>query len=178
MSASRAPTIIVGRDLEILWENQAAIALLDAGRHFARAAGRVAPADKGQLAGFQSFLSDLGDACAAWACRSADGGHVLVRADAVSPPDADPATVLTVYPATASRTSAWADLGEIFGLTPAEAGIAKRLVGGDRAEAMAREMGISPETVRTHIRRIYSKLSVGSREELFSALDPFRVAVI
>jgi DNA-binding CsgD family transcriptional regulator len=46
---------------------------------------------------------------------------------------------------------------------------------GAGADAIARDVGVGIETVRTHIRRIYNKLGIGSREELFARLSPFRL---
>jgi DNA-binding CsgD family transcriptional regulator len=176
-STHRSPIVILAPDLTVLWENDAAASLFEDARHFVRSGGRMGCADKAQSAGFQSFLSSLPAAGGVWACRAEDGSHLLVRADELSPPGAERAAVLTLYPTGADRPSAWADLSQVFGLTAAEAGIARRLVGGERAEAVANDLGISLETVRTHVRRIYNKLSISSREELFSMINPFRVVL-
>jgi len=168
---------ILGLDLVLVWENDAARAIFEDGRHLVRSGGKVACADKGQAASLQTFLSGLGDGSGVWACRSQDGSHLLVRADVLGLPGIEPAVVLTLCSAEARRPSLWADLTQVFGLTAAEAAIAKRLVGGDRAEIVARDLGVSLETVRTHIRRIYNKLSIGSREELFSVINPFRAVL-
>lgn len=60
-----------------------------------------------------------------------------------------------------------------FGLTPTEAMVVRELVAGRAVEALAAKLAISRETVRTHIRRIYAKTAVKSREELFARLRPF-----
>ncbi|HST91234.1 MAG TPA: LuxR C-terminal-related transcriptional regulator [Brevundimonas sp.] len=49
------------------------------------------------------------------------------------------------------------------------------LSAGQKAEAIAAQGNQSLETVRTHIRRIYGKTQVGSREALFSCLRRFLV---
>ena len=56
----------------------------------------------------------------------------------------------------------------LFSLTRAEARVASRLAAGRRAEEIADEMGISLETVRTHIRHILSKTSTGRQGEFIS----------
>lgn len=56
----------------------------------------------------------------------------------------------------------------LFSLTSAEARVASRLAAGRRAEEIADEMGISLETVRTHIRHILSKTSTGRQGEFIS----------
>ncbi len=42
------------------------------------------------------------------------------------------------------------------------------LLRGYSAKAAARELGISPETLRVHRKHIYAKLGVSSQGELFS----------
>jgi DNA-binding CsgD family transcriptional regulator/PAS domain-containing protein len=59
-------------------------------------------------------------------------------------------------------------LRALFSLTGAEARVASRLAAGWRAEEIADEMGISLETVRTHIRHILSKTSTGRQGEFIS----------
>ncbi|MBX9460146.1 MAG: helix-turn-helix transcriptional regulator [Brevundimonas sp.] len=51
----------------------------------------------------------------------------------------------------------------------------KRLVAGQPASTVAEELGLSIETVRTHIRRIYNKLGISSREQLFAIAGQFRL---
>jgi DNA-directed RNA polymerase specialized sigma24 family protein len=48
-------------------------------------------------------------------------------------------------------------------------------VAGKTAQDAAREQGTSVDTVRTHIRRLYAKLDVNSREGLFTRLRPFLI---
>ena len=40
---------------------------------------------------------------------------------------------------------------------------------------MAQRLHTSVKTVRTHIRHVYSKLGVSSREELFHKLTPYMI---
>jgi DNA-binding CsgD family transcriptional regulator len=44
---------------------------------------------------------------------------------------------------------------------------------GRTAEEASHELGVSLETVRTHIKRAYAKLGVCSREGFFHRLTPF-----
>lgn len=64
-------------------------------------------------------------------------------------------------------------LDHAFGLTPTEAMVVRELVAGRAVDALSVRLAISRETVRTHIRRIYAKTAVKSREELFARLRPF-----
>lgn len=59
---------------------------------------------------------------------------------------------------------------ESCGITQAEQRIAGQLVLGRTAGSIAADLDVSINTVRTHIRNIYSKLQCNSREELFATL--------
>jgi len=59
-------------------------------------------------------------------------------------------------------------LREVFSLTPAEARVTGKLSQGQSADEIARQLGVSVETVRTHIRRALSKTATGRQGELIS----------
>jgi len=49
------------------------------------------------------------------------------------------------------------------------------MLNGNTAAAIAANSNISIDTVRTHIRHIYSKIGVASREGMFRQLRPYRI---
>jgi DNA-binding CsgD family transcriptional regulator len=53
-----------------------------------------------------------------------------------------------------------------FGLTPAEARLALQLVAGETLRSAAAKMGISYETVRTHLKTIFNKTGTCRQAEL------------
>lgn len=59
----------------------------------------------------------------------------------------------------------------LYGLTPAEAAVAAKLVAGFGPQAVAERTGVSVGTVRTHIRRIFEKARVSSQLELVAAIS-------
>ena len=61
-------------------------------------------------------------------------------------------------------------LRELFGLTPAEIRLSIGLVKGKSVAEYAREAGISSNTARTHIKRIYAKTGVRRQSELVRLL--------
>ena len=65
---------------------------------------------------------------------------------------------------------------DAFRLTAAEGRVLNHLIQGRTAQAIAEHLGKSVETVRTHIRSVYTKLEVGSREAMFMRLRPFMAA--
>src|SRR5215471_10577897 len=61
-------------------------------------------------------------------------------------------------------------LRQLFGLTPAEIRLCIALSKGKSVEEYAREAGISSNTARTHVKRIYSKTGVRRQSELVRLL--------
>jgi DNA-binding NarL/FixJ family response regulator len=48
--------------------------------------------------------------------------------------------------------------------------IVERLLGGHRVDAIARDLYVSPSTVRNHLSAIFEKLGVASQSELIELL--------
>ena len=61
-------------------------------------------------------------------------------------------------------------LRDLFGLTPAEIRLVMALVRGQSVEDYAETAGISSNTARTHVKRIYSKTGVRRQSELVRLL--------
>lgn len=59
------------------------------------------------------------------------------------------------------------DAGEEAGLTPREQQVLERLAEGRTNKEIGKDMGIAIDTVKVHVRRIYQKLHVSSRHEVF-----------
>ena len=60
----------------------------------------------------------------------------------------------------------WRELAARLGLTPRQRQIARLACRGLKREAIAYQLGIKDNTVRTHIRAMYKHLGIGSRLEL------------
>lgn len=58
------------------------------------------------------------------------------------------------------------DVSREYGLTERESEVIKELVGGARYKEISQRLNISPETVKTHVSRIYRKLGVTAKQEL------------
>jgi DNA-binding CsgD family transcriptional regulator len=66
-----------------------------------------------------------------------------------------------------------ATLRELHGLTPAEARVALEMLQGRSVAQAARRLGISPNTVKTQLQRVFEKLQVSRQTELVRLLmDP------
>lgn len=64
-------------------------------------------------------------------------------------------------------------LDQAFGLTRAEILVLQNMFDGLAAKDVAKRLHISIETVRTHVRAMYAKTHVHSREALFNKVRPF-----
>jgi len=82
--------------------------------------------------------------------------------------------ILTIFHPENPPTSV-PDVGALFGLTPSETRILEGIVDGRRADDLAESLGVSIETVRTHIRRFYNKMGVNSREQMIAKVSAYRV---
>jgi DNA-binding CsgD family transcriptional regulator len=61
------------------------------------------------------------------------------------------------------------DLARATDMSPTEIKVLCHTLNGQTINDISGQLGITVETARTHMRRIYSKLGVNSRESLFSA---------
>lgn len=82
-----------------------------------------------------------------------------------SPLEAGVAAVFISQQATASLTLQDGIAG-LFGLSPAEARVLAALVSGSARDDMARALGISLETLKSHLARVYAKTGTSGQAEL------------
>ena len=62
------------------------------------------------------------------------------------------------------------DLGRLYGLTRTEQQVTRMMVQGQSVTEISDRLHKSVLTVRTHVKRVYSKLGVGTNEQLFSTV--------
>jgi DNA-binding NarL/FixJ family response regulator len=90
-----------------------------------------------------------------------------------APPAAPEAPEVTPLPEI-SRISE--SIPGLAALTPREDEVLLMLLSGDRVPSIARDLHISPNTVRNHLKSIFRKLNVGSQVELLDRLKEARSA--
>jgi DNA-binding CsgD family transcriptional regulator len=102
------------------------------------------------------------------------GYFVIVSPLLVEPNARDPVEplycVVTIFERQVERVISTEVLRNLYGLSAAESGVTQRLYAGRRAEQLGGELGISLNTVRTHLKRIFQKCSVRSQAELLQLL--------
>lgn len=68
---------------------------------------------------------------------------------------------------------AYMRLVQEFALTRREADVLSLLIHGRTAEPIAKTLGISPATAKTHIRNVYTKLNVHTQQEVIDLLEAY-----
>lgn len=83
----------------------------------------------------------------------------------------DAAVILFVSaPGAATQNAGW--IGPVFGLTAAEAAVAAAAATGLNVPGIARRLNVSPNTVKTHLRRIFAKTGAKGQTELVRLVMP------
>ena len=106
--------------------------------------------------------------------RGNGDGHLLFQARRLHHEGAG-SVALCVHQTGTGFEARYADFSRAFGLTSTEYLVVQQLMSGLNAVAIADNVGGSIATVRTHIRNIYHKMDVSSREMLFHRVRPFRI---
>lgn len=162
---------VIDRERRIAWANSAATALLKT----------PLPVTIGN--GFLAFEAGV-SACHEWlgrvgpqplrhfVCGASVGSWVVINAYSrqLDGSEVVLAEFTLSHPPLRARTSG---MSAQFGLTPAECDIIDALVRLEGPNEIAVRMGVSINTVRTHIRRLFGKLSVNSQVQLIRIATAF-----
>lgn len=169
------PRVILGLDLELLWSNVAADEALADGGEVSLIDGRFRLADPCETESLRTFVAASTETVSAWCATQGDGKGILFRAWRIEIDD-QMCVGIVFHPAGERYLPQWADFSRVFGLTGSEFRVALRLLDGLQIEAVASAVGITVGTARIHVRNLYGKLNVSSREAMFRLLAPFRIA--
>lgn len=103
-------------------------------------------------------------------CRGSEPYRVVIRA---VPDDADERNVaffVLLYAPNGLQGISTEVLRQVYGLTPAQAAVARSLFAGRSVEKTAQLLGLSLNTVRTHLKAIFTRCEVNSQAELLHML--------
>jgi DNA-binding CsgD family transcriptional regulator len=79
-----------------------------------------------------------------------------------------------IYPSNANRQITPDVLKQLYGLTPAQADVARSLFAGRSVEETAAHLDLSPNTVRTHLKHIFTRCEYShQRNCCLLALGPY-----
>jgi DNA-binding CsgD family transcriptional regulator len=168
------PAFLATEALKVIWVNSA-LSAFDRTAPVRVQDGGLVFADRARQVEFAAFIAQVGDTPSAWVLEKENGEFLLFRCEWLRPHGQQPAVGCVIHDSHARTPFVWADFGRVFGLTAAEAVLARRLADGELLVQVAANLGITQETAKTHLRRVYAKLGVGSREEFYAKLLPFRV---
>lgn len=101
---------------------------------------------------------------------SAEGSGWLMQ---IFPVEKEMAGLALIFltPWAAADAPAESDLGELFGLSPAQRRIALALFEGRAPHEIGEHLGITQNTMKTHVRRLFAKLGISRQTELMRLLS-------
>lgn len=168
--------LIVDDMLRIVWASDAAREALAPCRDLEVRDGYLSVTNQALYPTLLGFVRSC-SADMASLCLPADGGdaHILLRGHALHEAGSPPRVGVTFHRTGRDFTARYVGLDRIFQLTQAEHRVLRLLLDGSTADEAARMLNVSIETTRSHIRHIYAKMNVTSREGLFSRVRPFQV---
>lgn len=163
---------IVTAKLKMIWANHAFMKKLQTGRFLSSKDGYLLiSSPQGQSETFDALDNCGNDPEHVW-IGDGDDGILITMAKLEYEP---PYFAVEVVDQSLLPEAIEPALQAAFGLTNAENRVLVQMIMGEPADEISRSLGVSVETVRSHIKKIYDKLSVSSRERLFSRLLPFVV---
>jgi DNA-binding CsgD family transcriptional regulator len=169
------PRVILDSSLFIIWANAAARAALARQRDIENRGGLFATCNSHHQAELGNFITSSGASLSSWHMpRSKGDGHLLIRAQRIAWAG-EGIFGVTFHGSGSDYSERYANLDSVFGLTKSEHKVLTDLLDGHEVERLAKLHGVSVETTRSHVRSIYSKLGVSSREALFHKVRPFRL---
>lgn len=160
--------LVVGRRHEVLAVNPPARRLIDDSPHLSLRDGVLAAGDRGAAA----QMSSLSREAASRGSAVTLFGPILARAERLGE-DGESPLALTLRKVSDGVSLECADLEPVFGVTRSEQQALLLLLQGLSSQDIAAQLNKSILTIRTHIKRVYAKLGVKTREQLFAYLMPY-----
>lgn len=165
------PRLIVDRRLRLIWANAEARRIIDKGEDLVDLDGQLRLWDLGATETLANHLQRMTVArsCLYLPSKLIDR-HLVVRISALEDPGTGPGFGLEIRRTDREPLPDRAAMAKLFGLTRAETRVLDGLAAGKSVDEIAAEADVSIETVRCHVKSIYTKLRVRNRESLFRQL--------
>ena len=160
----------------LVWCNPSATKLLNGRLGLAEGPSNVLTVrDRKANAPLAAFVAETGHQTAAGIfCLENGPADLVVCGEHFVTPWGEGYVGLRIYTTDDIRRFPLADLSAKYNLTTAEQRVLNDLLTGSKADEIAEAREISVETVRTHVRRLYAKMNVSSREGLFFTALQYR----
>lgn len=163
--------LLVGPSGELLWASDAAEEIVQISGCFRIEHGRLSGATRRVQAQLEALLAEAGEAEVAEALVAADeDSEASLYVAARATPGPKVGTVALVVREVGRANIAMPDLTRLFGLTQTENHIVGMLLNGMSVAEIAERQNNSQLTVRTHLKRSYSKMCIRTKEQLFAKL--------
>lgn len=166
------PRVILSADHQIIWQNAASRAFIAGSNEIEERGGAFAFTDRGCNQGLTQMM--LASGATATSGSISDVDRTIRYALVVQRLSGLGAPLVCGISYRRVDQMRYADLKTIFSLTRSEDKILRQLLNGMVADVIAEQNSTSLDTVRSHIRAIYSKLGVSSREALFNRTSLYR----
>lgn len=174
LSGGRTSRILCDAAQRILWHCPDLEALAADGRTIKLERGQFALGDKRAQAALSDFLARADLAETAIGLLSEDSRlQMVVQCQRLEVPALGTAFGLRFVSAGDGRDDDLRHFERHFGLTRQETAVCRHLLQGRTVPEIVAMEGKSPDTVRFHVRNLYHKVEVSSREALFARLRLF-----
>ncbi|MGZ3274194.1 MAG: helix-turn-helix transcriptional regulator [Caulobacteraceae bacterium] len=169
--AAPYPLALLQKNGRLVWCNAAAMRLLQDASPIVLRNGLLMTRKTTTTSAFRAWLKDLSGEPSFHIVRGAgvQGNVVLQGMTVMGAKD----EVVGCRLRSASAPAEVADLTMALGVTPAQSGIVQRMILGSSLEQISEDTGLSITTVRTHLRNVYARLGISSRDELFRLCLPY-----
>ena len=161
----RKPRFIVSNKLDILLFNGSAWNTFERKSGISIKNGQLWCSDIDQNERILDFFSDKNLNVGNLLLEQTDESRILLRAEKLCG-GTDYTFGVTLYFPISDHFEQISSLAEYFGLTPMEARVAHQIIVGETTKKASEKLGCSFETVRTHTKNIYRKLSISRRNDL------------
>ena len=165
--------LIVSDHLAVRWSNLAASRLIETVAGLETRDDKLILESRASTESLRRFVRASDAGMSSLCLCLGDGEHLLCAAMRLGAASGERLTGLTLRSTAQAMPLASAALQVAFRLTGAERRIVELLFVGRTAEEISDRLRISVGTVRVHIRHIYDKTQVASREAMFHKLMPF-----
>lgn len=165
-----AARLLIGPSGILLWASTHAEELIARTGCFRVEHDRLTGMTRRIQAKLELLLSDAGDATVEDLFEAEDGEPPVLFVAARTTPGPKLGTVALVLREVGRESIQMPDLSRLFGLTHMENQIVGLLLNGLSVAEIAKRQGNSELTVRTHLKRSYSKMNIRTKEQLFAKL--------
>jgi DNA-binding CsgD family transcriptional regulator len=170
LQQSNSALFLLADDLSLLFANSAGHRLLR-GKLLRLKERRLLTGRRSENTALQAALRAASETSSLTRLCDREGcGILILTMQRLLPGAAPPVIIVRAIDLRASPVLPTAEISKLFGLSPAEARVAGSLLSGNDPAAIAVALGVSAETVRTHLKQAMVKTATHSQAQLMGVL--------